>query len=146
MSVWLALDPGGSTGWASYDNVSSVLQAGMLTEQPHHADLYFLIMNLKKPGTLIVESFENRGNKAAELISLEYIGVARLYERQMAGVTLRFQNAPLAKKLITDKWLKAIGVWDTANKPHGMDAMRHLIRHLVVIERMQQFIPEYTKE
>lgn len=146
MSTWLALDPGGSTGWASYNDWTNKFTCGQLTQQPHHHDLYFLLMSLVRPSELIVEQFDNDGNKAAKLISLEYIGVARLYSQQLNNVSFKLQGRAVAKKLITDKWLKAIGVWDTANKPHGMDAMRHLIRHLVVIERMQQFIPEYTKE
>lgn len=146
MSTWLALDPGGSTGWSSYNDWTNKFTCGQLTQQPHHRDLYFLLMNLVRPNEIIVESFDNDGNKAARLNALEYIGVARLYSQQLNGVTFRFQGRGVAKNLVTDKWLKAIGVWDTANKPHGMDAMRHLIRHLVVIEHMQQFIPEYTKE
>lgn len=97
----LWLDPGGTTGWASYDAEVMVppelerrqhgtgmqwefykekFNSGELGPGKHHLALWDLLA-FKRPRNYILgyESFENRGNDAAVLVAKEYIGVCELY-------------------------------------------------------------------
>jgi hypothetical protein len=91
----LALDSGGSTGWAMYQaetwkdsnrwpdvvSESPILQ-GQLGPDKHHSELWDLLGTMHVTNFIIVcESFEYRGEDRANisLISKEYIGVVELF-------------------------------------------------------------------
>jgi hypothetical protein len=90
----LALDPGGSTGWAAYQAEVITLSAttiefrderitqGQLGPEKHHRELYNLLGHMHTTNYFIVcESFEYRQDQRANvvLISKEYIGVVELF-------------------------------------------------------------------
>jgi hypothetical protein len=152
----IALDPGGSTGWATYSAFtmqSSTGPTGMeyydekwtcgtLGPEEHHSDLYGLLEHMHvRDYTVVCESFEfrqNDGNRMGiELISREYIGVAKLFAQERK-VPIKMQTAALAKKFVpqkgpeANKKLKAMGLYIPGKAHvHEMDAYRHLIYYLV---------------
>ncbi len=148
----LALDPGGTTGWAKvtnrytsegFDPHHLVFSSGQVGPHEHHKELYKL-MHTHDCVTVICESFEFRQmgedtKKKVELISREYIGVAKLWCDQWDR-DIVFQTASTAKALIPDKGpeadrkLKQLGLYVPGQK-HARDAYRHLIRYMLVSDR-----------
>lgn len=161
----VALDPGGTTGWAKYDAkyrtehdsgkpilVEQNFEVGQLGPHEHHRDLYAALEHWHIHHFVVVtESFEfrqNDGNRMGiELISREYIGVTKLFgaERKVPVV---LQTAGAAKKFVPDKGpdankkLKAMG-WYTPGMKHANDAARHLIYYLVNAERRFDLIESW---
>jgi hypothetical protein len=128
----LALDPGGTTGWASYtanripavdgpeEYYDETFDCGQIGPEEHHGTLHHLLgAQQTLEFVLVVESFEFRNMDVRHrdninLMSREYIGVAKLFaEQRMIGpmvapsvsVHQRFvlQTAGLAKGFIPDK-------------------------------------------
>src|SRR5687768_17063694 len=116
----IALDPGGTTGWATYEDQEIPVPGtdgeverhgvkwvcGHLGPEEHHGQLYdFLGMQHSQQETYLVsESFEFR-QKARDglvLVSLEYIGVTKLFARER-GLQLRMQTAAMGKGFVTDE-------------------------------------------
>lgn len=159
----IALDPGGSTGWGTYtatrmeagkgkyEYYDEKWACGTLGPDEHHKDLYELLeMQRVQNYTVVSESFEFRQNDGdrtgIELISREYIGVAKVY---CAIEDIRFvkQTAAMAKKFIPDKGpmankhLRVMGLWVPGRENrHAMDAYRHLVYYLVNKERRYDLI------
>lgn len=125
----LALDPGGTTGWAYCeflahldDNYVLELQhfkfeSGHLGPGDHHLTLWSLLLdaygnipNAKLPLIEVVcESFQFRqhinkdqAKTKVELMSVEYIGIVKLFA-QVHNITPTWQTASAAKTLIPDK-------------------------------------------
>lgn len=168
----LWFDPGGSTGWASYDAELMVYpelpkrtvgtgmhwefykqkwNSGELGPGKHHLALWDLLATKRAQNYILgYESFENRGNEAAILISQEYIGVIELfaagtvrdYERaaynghafdlhkQTAaeGKTFWYPKIKGTNKRDATK-LKAAKKY-SANHTHANDAMAHLLYYM----------------
>lgn len=157
----LALDPGGTTGWAYVDIIPFVqnyievngveeiksklpvledlkFHYGQFNEKNHHDDLYRLLHKLYEPHyTVVSESFEyrNASRPGLELISVEYIGVAKLFcERQK--VPLILQTASMGKvrdkdtAFIKPSNLKKLGLW-SSGQGHAMDALGHLLYYMI---------------
>lgn len=94
----LALDPGGSTGWALYaaDVLSGLdgaslefhnekITQGQLGPEQHHLELWGLLGMMHTTNFIIVcESFEYRQDQRplVQLISKEYIGVVELFVQE----------------------------------------------------------------
>src|SRR6478752_5019199 len=97
----ITLDPGGTTGWAMFtarytmtrdlfasdtEFVKTFIkpgkwECGQLGPNEHHKDLYFfLTQSMIEETHIISESFEYRNDSPAglELVSREYIGIAKL--------------------------------------------------------------------
>ena len=154
----IALDPGGTTGWAKYDAlyipspekkgrgelVEQHFMVGQIGPHEHHHQLYALLERLHIHDMVVVtESFEFRqfdGNRTGiNLISREYIGVTKLFGRER-NIPVKLQTAGLAKKFVPDKGpdankkLKAMG-WYTPGMKHANDAARHLAYYMVNTER-----------
>lgn len=141
----LALDPGGTTGWAMYSceeivepfNSTSEFYnekwvAGQLDRPGHHEQLYTLLELMHAdPFHVVTESFEfrQRARNGLVLISLEYIGVAELFCQQRQ-LQLKRQTASMAKGFVTDDKIKNMELWKSG-QPHAMDATRHLLYYLV---------------
>ena len=157
-TTFIALDPGGTTGWARYrpsDAEGKQFLVGQIGPNEHHNKLYeFLELQESSHYVIICESFEfrQRVEDAArtniELTSKEYIGVVKLYGQQHPLTSVVFQTAGAAKGFIPDKprngleanaKLKIMGLYVPAHK-HAMDAMRHLIYHLVNTQGMTHLI------
>lgn len=134
----VALDPGGTTGYAVWHGGQSFYH-GQMGPDEHHHDLWNYLAKLKTAGgdedlTIVCESFEFRQNRQRdniELISKEYIGVVKLF-RESYHTPVVFQTAALGKGFITDEKLKAMGIWKvTMGERHARDAYRHLYFYLI---------------
>jgi hypothetical protein len=158
----LALDPGGTTGWAMWQDKEYAREKapwdhftyGQLEAQQHHEDLYALLELMQTSEfTLICETFEFRQQDVEKrmgisLVSREYIGVAKLFAQQRMSSPVVLQSPGAAKGFIPDKAkngmaanakLKVMGLY-MPGKPHAMDAMRHLIYYMVNVEGMHHLI------
>jgi hypothetical protein len=126
----LALDPGGTTGWAycdfnypilDYKTLSISLDdfkftSGHIGPGDHHSELFDFITGLYRRNgpeipdlELVCESFEFRqhinkdeAKTKVELMSKEYIGIVKLIAEQ-CEIPLAFQTASAAKHLVPDK-------------------------------------------
>jgi hypothetical protein len=162
----LALDPGGTTGWAScefhgLDVTTPKLEdfhfnCGQLGPEEHHKELFtFLTDRVTSHDQLICESFEFRQHINAsgaktkvELISKEYIGVVKLFS-ELIDCPVYFQTASAGKNFIPDKGpqanvkIKQLDLYKPiSTHVHAMDAMRHLLRHMVVTMRIREPITD----
>lgn len=152
----IALDPGGTTGWATatWDKMPIVeggkpeqmnwqTASGQLGPDEHHVQLYELLeMQRVQEYRVISESFEyrlmdRRDRQGVSLMSKEYIGVAKLYCWTELGVDLIQFQAGQSKPFTTDAVLKKLGLWSWRDK-HAMDAYRQLFFYLV----RQQLMPK----
>lgn len=134
----MTFDPGGTTGWALWDPMRKYLdepyiKSGQIGPEQHHYELNILL-DQYEPNRVIYERFDNRANAAAELISLEYIGVIKLWAQcNQPRITLLDQGVSDMKAWIEAKngyaKLKATGLW-IPGKPHENDARGHLLFHL----------------
>ena len=122
----VALDPGGTTGIAYVRDEAAPwnLEVLQLGPDPHHSDL-LRFLNTVKPEVIVCESFQNTGQDAAILTSMEYIGIVKLY-RQMRLGTLVFQSASIAKQFWDDNKLRAHHMYLPAMR-HARDACRHYL-------------------
>jgi len=140
----VALDPGGTTGWAMWQDTSIPNQAdnglwenftcGQMETAKHHLRLHDWLEHLHtQKFTVVDERFEFRkGDEhraGINLISREYIGVAELFCQQR-DVHHVMQQAASAKGFVTNDKLKVMGLY-VPGKQHAMDAMRHLIYYMV---------------
>jgi hypothetical protein len=168
----VSLDPGGVTGWSEaiwwpepftsappklYSLEQIKFNVGGIGPHEHHQELWeFLekkhrwweIAEEAPPLVLVCESFEFRqhitsthAKTKVELISKEYIGLVKLFAAQYPQVELFFQTASAAKTLISDEKIKVLNLW-TPGKKDTNDAMRHLLRHMVVTMRMRSPITD----
>lgn len=144
----IALDPGGTTGWAMYDDFSLEHTCGHMGPEEHHNELFNFLENYR-PDILIVEDFQYRplGQKVErmkiELTSVEYIGVAKLYAGGLPALTrlvLQPSSTCNGPRLITDELLKRMGLW-IPNMRHAMDAREHLLYYQIVTQNRKELIP-----
>lgn len=147
----VSLDPGGTTGYAIYsaefptasltrrEPINDSLTVGHLGPDDHHDELYELLeLQHIKDFYLVTESFEFRQGRQRNninLMSKEYIGVAKLFAQQRGlagGKQVRYfeQTAGLAKPFVTDDKLRTMNWW-TPGMKHANDACRHLVYFLV---------------
>lgn len=132
----IALDPGGTTGWALYDVDSDNNEkwtCGQIGPHEHHDELFSHLERLHVQSfTVVCESFEFRQNAQRNnlnLMSKEYIGIVKLFGQQR-NVPVVFQTAGQAKPFVTDEKLKIMGHY-TPGMKHARDAYRHLILYMV---------------
>lgn len=77
-----------------------------------------------------VEDYSPREGVAKDaLIAVEVIGVIKEWCRQN-GVEIEVWQQPAEMFYFTDERLKEAGLWDQGAFPHGMDALRHLLKYL----------------
>lgn len=122
----VALDPGGTTGYATgiiYDGLMRVISG---QDQLTHKQLW-LSLKLSAPDMIICESFEFRRNARDNLvlISLELIGVVKLYCEHY-NKRLFMQTAGQGKGHFNDYKLKGARLYKSS-RPHANDAVRHLL-------------------
>ena len=142
----IGLDPGGTTGWSQLDftvrdNVMEDVQwsFGLLGPEEHHTALYNHLVDAD-PGRVVCESFEYRKGLRdnVELISREYIGVAKLF-CSFEHVPLTMQTAAQgkgfwwpsdAKKDRVDR-LKAVDLYQSKHEwRHANDSTRHVLEFI----------------
>jgi hypothetical protein len=162
--VIIALDPGGETGWARFQQELLInpfdqpewkgkpsprnFQMGQLGPEPHHNELRrFLEFQRNANMRVVCESFENRGMDK-DLTSCELIGVVKAFEQE-SNQLMSFQNRPWlfwqtasnvkgksgeGKVFWDEAKLKKLGLWWPGHK-HAMDALAHLLQHMVFTMR-----------
>lgn len=124
----IALDPGITTGVALYtDWPNKYVKTDQLKEF-HEGFFNYLVRN--KPTEIVYESFIYQRRNKVELYPVEVIGVIKLYA-QTYNIPLFVQSASQAKGFMTDDKIKKMGLWVRGQK-HGMDALRHLLYHLII--------------
>jgi hypothetical protein len=144
--VVLGLDPGGTTGWAkvtitakdkssTWSSGTPFWDAGEIDHPNHYLALDSLISTKLRPARqdselhLLCEGFDNRANPAAELVSLEYIGVVKRWAQMHPHVKAQYPS-PSRKEWASDKKLKALGLYESTKGGHLNDARRHVVRYL----------------
>jgi len=160
----LALDPGGTTGWAKCEFIPTgepitlddfKFECGHIGPGEHHLDLWESLFNYyqfdtQSPIEIVCESFEFRQHitqdkekTKVELMSKEYIGVVKLFG-QVHNIVPTFYTASAAKQLVPDKGpqanvkLKQLGWYKPVTHwVHAMDATRHLLRYMVVSKKIR---------
>lgn len=135
----VALDPGGTTGIATWDKTNGY-RFVQLGPEDHHMDLWNLLCECREGEgagylKIICESFEYRQNARSNLVlkSVEYIGVVNLFCMMFKGVEAEMQTASMAKTFVQDYKLKRSKLY-IPGKKHAMDALRHLVRYQIVKE------------
>src|SRR3954447_25039318 len=133
----LALDPGTTTGWASFTkpNERDGYQSGQISNGAigtwKSLDVSWALFGGEEPDTIVCESFQYRPHiDKAVLEPVEVIGVVRVYCWEH-DIKLVFQT-PAQRMWWTDERLKSMGVYKPGN-PHANDAMRHLLIYLNVL-------------
>jgi hypothetical protein len=146
----VALDPGGTTGWATFtashmppleegepgELVNGQWTCGQIGPDDHHNLLDAMLGNFQVSEYRIVcESFEyrNRSRAGLELVSCEYIGVTKRF-CQERDVPLRLQTASMGKitpnSFVKKINLERLGLWTPGYK-HAMDGYGHLLYYLM---------------
>lgn len=140
----VALDPGGTTGWATFTATKMVTPddtceyydaawtCGQIGPYEHHLELYGMLGSFQVEETRIIcESFEyrNKTRPGLELISREYIGVTKLFCANRS-IPLVMQSASMGKGFVRDTNIKRLGLWSVGWK-HAMDSYRHLLYYMV---------------
>lgn len=135
----IALDPGGTTGWAK--GLIREGRMGVTSGQDtwNHYQIYEYL-RLFKPDAIVCERFDYRkgGKKqeGVELVSREYIGIVHLFvqrrqppviHRCVVKLYLQMPTEALGGFWAKDSKLKEDGVF-MVGKPHANDAMRHLLQ------------------
>ena len=122
----IALDPGITTGIVTLYNFDRLT---VNQEKLSVNDLYHYL-EFHRPNQIICEDFEYRSwEKSVELFSVQLIGVVNLYVQQNPSVELVIQNAATGKGHYKDQTIKDLNLW-VPGKPHGMDALRHMLQWL----------------
>jgi len=135
----VALDPGGTTGWATFtlDGSTQEWDCGQL-EGPHHNRLDQMLERFRTVEYHIVcESFEYRNVSRAGLVldSVEYIGVMKRF-CQERNVKYTMQTAAMGKvgnrttAFVKKSNLQKLGLWSSGNI-HAMDAYGHLLYYMI---------------
>ena len=162
----LALDPGGTTGWAwaslhmdQLDHPTLIklqdiyIETGEFGPEEHHRELYQFvraaITRLDTPLEVVSEPFHYRQNVVGEgaagfrgkveLISAEYIGVIKLACSQL-GLTYYDRFVPgEAKRYVPNSKLDKLGWLQTPPHPmrHRNDALRQLVKYLIVKKKVR---------
>jgi hypothetical protein len=131
----LALDPGGTTGFAAvYLRKSNGLTLRTGEKQFSPSEIYAFLADFTDTcrydeGHVIYEDFHYRNASRAglDLTPVKLIGIIELYkERYESSMSFTSQTAAIGKGYWTDLKLKEKGIY-AKGKPHGRDATRHLM-------------------
>lgn len=138
----IALDPGGTTGWAMLIPTASTptILVGQIGPHEHHKDLWKFLTK-EEPDVIVNEAFVYQKRDRVNLMSREYIGVAKLYH-QLTGTPFLQWTASEGKFFWTDKKLEQLGL---LSRPldkfaHQNDATRHLLYYVTHKRKDHTFI------
>jgi hypothetical protein len=139
----IALDPGGTTGWATYTALwvpgipsaftYEMWDCGQMGPDKHHTQLksWLGIQRLQRY-TVVCERFDDRATgNAVNLAAKEYIGVVEQYCEEDAVYDLKMQMPGIAKSFSSNQNLKNLGLWKGNKWRHAMDAYRHLLWFMI---------------
>lgn len=97
----LGIDPGGTTGWAVWDE--GFREFGQLGPGEHHDELWNLLTSeWLKADVYVLESFKPYGDIGAERISLEYIGIVKAVCK-LFNIRLAIQSSNILQWATKDK-------------------------------------------
>lgn len=143
----LALDPGKTTGVATYDLRTGEFESSQL-DYDGVCQLMMKVASEAPHIDLVSEDFvitvQTAKNTQATW-SLELIGVARMVSRMYGGQDLILQMPANAKRMMSDDMLKLIG-WHKPGQGHANDAARHLglylLSHGWMDDRIKAFLSQ----
>jgi hypothetical protein len=120
----LVLDPGGTTGWAYFEN-GLPRAAGQVSDEGESIER---LIDAKKPEVVVIEEYvlypwRLKEQTWSDCPEAQLIGVIRFLCRKR-GIRVRFQGANQAKQFCTDIRLKSWKFY-LPNKKHANDATRH---------------------
>jgi len=136
----MAIDPGGTTGWATFDLLfldglplwiptfsKHFKHHGQIGPDEHH-DSLDRHLDSEMPDLVLLERFEHRNNDFSQLISVEYIGVTKRW-CQKNKRNLVLQGASEGIKWSDNKKMKHVDILISPITPnrHANDARRHLL-------------------
>lgn len=127
-TAFLAIDPGGTTGYAAFDRnrFESGQLAGNFEAQSHALnDLFFRV----SPAVVICETYtitERTAHLSQQPEALMLIGLVR-YFVSCAALKLVMQRPSQAKGFATDQKLKALDWFYPTPGGHRNDSARHLL-------------------
>lgn len=140
----IGLDPGGTTGVCIYKSNGHTLTRLQLDGGNHHNDLWNLLGH-HAPHIVVCERFDYRPNqKHAELISVEYIGVVRLWCRRTNTPLIEQRQLKGRQGLWSDAKLKKLDVYIPGNE-HAMDATRQVLYYLTVELNDMHWVNQYKR-
>jgi len=129
----IALDPGNSTGWVFYDDVTKEIKGGTIPESL--TDMYVMLETLE-PTVVILERFALYPDKAKSLsfntfYPVEVIGVIKLW-CQMVEITPIIQGADKKKYSggLDDNFILLKQITGKECTEHTKDAYLHLRYYL----------------
>lgn len=137
----LALDPGGTTGYAYGDiGDDKVFRFRGSGQSRMGEDRLWAMLESCCPVFLIAESFESReGIVGVELVSRNLLGVCKLWST-VRDTRFTQQSASEGKGFYADAKLQKMGVWIPGNS-HANDASRHLL-HWATFKEGSQWLGE----
>lgn len=155
----IGLDPGGTTGWATYtaDRINATSKVitsstpiyeyydeqwacGQLDPHDHHYQLYSLLeLQATEDSVIICEAFDyrNQAKPGLELISREYIGVVKLFsqERKVPYILQTASQGKVTKRSFVRKEnLEKLDLWVSGGASkwnHAMDAYGHILYYMI---------------
>jgi hypothetical protein len=135
--ILLAVDPGGTVGWAmlDFDPTVPVDLTQVHGGQTPHLEFLDWCRDAIAPGWVVaMEKFFITSNTASLSTegthkTLDTIGTVKSLCR-WAGAGFVFQTANEAKRFVPDAQLKRLGLW-LPGADHARDAVRHLVRAIV---------------
>jgi hypothetical protein len=135
----IGIDPGETTGLCQY--VEDAFHFYELTGE-HHLALWKFLDTGGAPDVVVCERFDNRGNQAAVLTALEYIGVVKLWTQMETGRKLHLQSASEGKSFWTDEKLERLEIVNLPKRTprHKRDAMRHILHYMQARQGDLRFI------
>lgn len=131
----IGIDPGVTTGWASYDTER---WSGLCGECRGLEDVRN-VLDAYLPDVVVLEQFRLFPWKAKQqswsnMPAAEISGIVDLWCRDHMVVLCR--QTPGLRKTVPNEWLKALGLWKPSRgKPHARDAAKHLASYIAQYRR-----------
>jgi hypothetical protein len=141
--VIVGIDPGATTGFATFDNGIVTSYEINLMNYPHPHEVFYDHLCEMKPNDLAYEAFLHRqGQTGIQFTGVEMIAIIKLWTQQNK-IESHLITASHGKAFWSNEKLKFLGFYKSG-QPHGMDALRILFTHLSKInsEWMEKTILE----
>lgn len=123
----IALDPGVTTGFATYDQhdpMSSKVWQKVCTH-----DEFIQELNDAWPNIIVCEKFVHTHRTGTDYTPVEFIGLTKWF-CEKRGILLIEQTPAYGKSFFDNEKLKKLGVYVPA-MGHAMDALRHLYQFMM---------------
>ncbi len=150
MSTYLSIDPGLTTGWATYNDSTREFESGEVRGRDRFYDwmeqwgmhLVDEWMRGTPPDHVVIERWDVRKDtfgKSAQEDARYIIGAVEWWARP-SWITYHEQRPAEAKSFSTNDKLRKLN-WYTGGEGHGDDAARHLLVYLA-----KQRVPEILEK